>query len=144
MCCISECALYCVSTKIWRMPELTQLDSGKSMIRNLPPKGAAGFARLAVRSPRREPRPPAMITAIVLRVRLLTKRPDRRGCIWCSFSVPQRAQERSGLKQYATFAARSSTRASPRAWFEDAFEDYRSLPTDEQAAYPRAMPMLSG
>src|SRR5690606_12865591 len=81
MCWISEWALYCVRTKICRMPEFTQFESGKSMIRYLPPNGAAGFARFAVRSPSREPRPPAMITAIVLRVRLLTKRPERRGFI---------------------------------------------------------------
>jgi hypothetical protein len=47
----------------------------------LPPNGAAGFARFAVKSPSLDPRPPAMMTAIVLRVSLLTNRPDRRGCI---------------------------------------------------------------
>jgi hypothetical protein len=41
------------------MPELMQLDSGKSTIRNLPPKGTAGFDRHWVRLRRREPRPPA-------------------------------------------------------------------------------------
>ncbi len=45
---ISECALYWVSTATWRMPELMQLDSGKSMMRNLPPKGTAGLARQSV------------------------------------------------------------------------------------------------
>ena len=34
---------------IRRMPELTQLDSAKSMMRNLPPNGTAGFARQSVR-----------------------------------------------------------------------------------------------
>ena len=33
-----EVSLYCVITPIRRIPELTQLDSAKSMIRNLPPK----------------------------------------------------------------------------------------------------------
>ena len=54
---ISECDLYCVSTAMRRMPELMQLDSGKSMIRNLPPKGTAGLARQSVR--RAQPRSPA-------------------------------------------------------------------------------------
>ena len=35
--------------------ELTQLDSGKSMIRYLPPKGTAGFAVFSVRTIRRLP-----------------------------------------------------------------------------------------
>ena len=57
-----------------RMPELMQLDSGKSTMRNLPPKGTAGLERQAVRCLRREPRPPARIRARVLRVRRLTNR----------------------------------------------------------------------
>src|SRR5512139_3343912 len=48
------------------MPEFTQLDKAKSMIRNLPPKGIAGFARQLVSSWRRLPRPPARIRASVL------------------------------------------------------------------------------
>ena len=48
MCWISECALYCVSTEIWRMPELRQFDSTKSMMRNLPPNGVAGLQRSSV------------------------------------------------------------------------------------------------
>src|SRR3954452_24583527 len=47
------------------MSELTQLDSVKSMIRYLPPKGTAGFARSWERIERRSPSPPARITAIV-------------------------------------------------------------------------------
>ncbi len=39
------CALYCVSTPMRRMPELRQFESGKSMMRNLPPNGTAGLAR---------------------------------------------------------------------------------------------------
>ena len=61
------------------MPEFTQFDSEKSMIRYLPPKGRAGLARLRVRWRSRSPRPPAMTTAIVLLVSWLTKRPDFLG-----------------------------------------------------------------
>ena len=45
-------------------------------MRNLPPKGTAGFARQSVRFSRREPLPPANTSAIVSRVKRLTKRPD--------------------------------------------------------------------
>ncbi len=55
-----------------RMPELTQFDSGKSMMRYLPPIGTAGLARHAVRSFSREPSPPASTSASVLRVRSVT------------------------------------------------------------------------
>jgi hypothetical protein len=54
--------------KICRIPEFTQLDSEKSMIRYFPPKGVAGFARLSVNCMSRCPRPPAITTATVLRV----------------------------------------------------------------------------
>ena len=54
--------------KIWRMPELTQFDSEKSMMRYLPPNGVAGLARLSVSCMSRWPRPPAITTATVLRV----------------------------------------------------------------------------
>src|SRR5688572_23452174 len=50
-----------------RMPELTQLDSAKSTMRNLPPKYTAGLARLSVSCFRREPRPPASTSATALR-----------------------------------------------------------------------------
>jgi hypothetical protein len=56
---IRLCALYWVATPIRRMPELMAFDNAKSMIRLLPPKNTAGFARLSVNSFRREPRPPA-------------------------------------------------------------------------------------
>ena len=52
-----------------RTPELTQFESAKSMMRNLPPNGTAGFARQSVSGPRREPRPPASTSAMVLCVR---------------------------------------------------------------------------
>src|SRR3972149_5719349 len=57
-----------------KMFELTQLDRVKSIIRYFPPKGTAGFVRLAVRIPNREPSPPARITARVF--------------IWSSLSKP--------------------------------------------------------
>ena len=52
-------ALYWVATPMRRMPEFSALDKAKSMIRDLQPKGTAGFARLSVNSIRRLPRPPA-------------------------------------------------------------------------------------
>ena len=48
-------------------------------MRYLPPKYRAGFARHAVNSYRREPCPPARITASVSRVRRLTKRESPEG-----------------------------------------------------------------
>ena len=52
-------ALYWVATAMRRMPELSALDSAKSMMRVLPPKKTAGLARLSVSSISRLPRPPA-------------------------------------------------------------------------------------
>src|SRR5512134_3527368 len=52
------------------MPELTQFDNGKSIIRYLPAKGTAGFARFTVSTPSREPSPPARITARIFMVHL--------------------------------------------------------------------------
>jgi hypothetical protein len=49
------------------MPELMQLESAKSMMRNLPPKATAGLARQSVSCLRRVPRPPASTSATVLR-----------------------------------------------------------------------------
>src|SRR3954470_20887684 len=60
-----ERGLYCVSTTTLSMPELTQFDSVKSMIRYLPPNGTAGLARTDDRIERRSPSPPARIRAIV-------------------------------------------------------------------------------
>lgn len=37
-CLRSEWDLYCVTTPMRLMPELTQFESAKSMMRNLPPK----------------------------------------------------------------------------------------------------------
>ena len=67
MCAIRLCALYCVSTLTRRMPELMQLLSGKSMMRNVPANGTAGLARQFVRFISRVPRPPASTIAYVLR-----------------------------------------------------------------------------
>ncbi len=50
-----------------RMPEFSAFDSAKSMIRVLPPKYTAGFARVSVSSSSRLPRPPASTNAIVSR-----------------------------------------------------------------------------
>ena len=40
------------------MPELTQFERGKSIMRYLPPKGTAGFATSLVKTPRRVHCPP--------------------------------------------------------------------------------------
>ncbi len=83
-CLIKLCDLYCVTTPTRRMPELMQLDRGKSMIRNLPPNGTAGFARQLVSSRSLLPRPPASINASVFLVSALTKRDDVSCCIFSS------------------------------------------------------------
>jgi hypothetical protein len=54
------------------MPEFTQFDSTKSMMRNLPPNGVAGLHRFRVSAFRRSPRPPAITTANVPLVNRLT------------------------------------------------------------------------
>src|SRR5688572_23770106 len=65
MCSIRDCGRYCASTITSKMPELTQFDNGKSIMRYLPAKGTAGFVRFAVSAPSREPSPPARMTARV-------------------------------------------------------------------------------
>jgi len=55
---IRLCVLYCVSTQTRRIPELTQLLSAKSMMRNLPANCTAGLARPSVSCLSRLPRPP--------------------------------------------------------------------------------------
>ena len=64
MCRSRLIALYCVSTNSLRTPLLRLLESVKSMIRYAPPKGTAGFARSRVSGSRRDPLPPARMTAI--------------------------------------------------------------------------------
>src|SRR5215813_2908800 len=66
MCSFKECGRYCVRIITSEIPELTQLDSVKSMIRYLPANGTAGLARFSVSTPRREPSPPARMTARAL------------------------------------------------------------------------------
>ena len=56
---------YCVKTPTVSMSELTQLDSGKSMMRYFPPNGTAGFAMWDVRMPKRLPWPPASSMATI-------------------------------------------------------------------------------
>ena len=65
-CRLRLCDLYCVQMPMRRIPEFTQFDNAKSMIRNLPPNGSDGFARQLVSSARRLPLPPARMSASVL------------------------------------------------------------------------------
>src|ERR1700690_2975373 len=62
---LRERGLYWVRTTTLSMSEFTQLESAKSMIRYLPPKGTAGLARIDERMESRSPSPPASITARV-------------------------------------------------------------------------------
>src|SRR5262245_44269748 len=71
MCSFREWGRYCVRIMTSEIPELTQLESVKSMIRYFPAKGTAGLARFSVRTPRREPSPPARMTARALTAGLL-------------------------------------------------------------------------
>ena len=73
---LSDRGLYWVRTTTLSMPEFTQLDSVKSMIRYLPPNGTAGFARTEDRIDSRSPSPPARITAMTG----LTKRRPSASC----------------------------------------------------------------
>src|SRR5262252_2586748 len=73
MCSLSECGRYCVRIITSEIPEFTQFDSVKSMMRYLPAKGTAGLARFSVSTPRREPSPPARMTARAL-IRGLVRR----------------------------------------------------------------------
>src|SRR5678815_4045075 len=65
MCSFKEGGRYCVRSITLAIPEFAQLESVKSMMRYLPAKGTAGLARLWVRTPSREPSPPARMTARV-------------------------------------------------------------------------------
>src|SRR5262249_106669 len=66
MCSLSECGRYCVRIMTSEIPEFTQLESVKSMMRYLPANGTAGFARFSLRTARRDPSPPARMTARAL------------------------------------------------------------------------------
>jgi hypothetical protein len=59
MCWLSEVGRYWVRMPTSKMPELTQLDRAKSMMRYLPPNGTAGLARFSDSRHRRAPMPPA-------------------------------------------------------------------------------------
>src|SRR5881392_3179239 len=89
----SERGLYWVRTTTLSINELTQFESVKSMIRYLPPKGTAGFARTPERIERRSPSPPARITAIVrFTPRMLARAPGSR---------PHRRSARAALQEEA-------------------------------------------
>ena len=60
MCWLSDVGRYWVSTPMSKIPEFTQFDSVKSMIRYLPANGTAGFARRSDSRHRRLPTPPAL------------------------------------------------------------------------------------
>ncbi len=64
---MSDCALYCVSTPIRRIPEFTQLESVKSMFLKCPANAMAGLHCQRVSAPSRVPLPPARINASVSR-----------------------------------------------------------------------------
>src|SRR5689334_12778861 len=92
------------------MPELTQLESGKSMIRNLPAKGTEGLARFSERTLRRAPSPPARIMATIRTENLQHMRRPRQervhytiGCGECHAvnSLRQRQQRWLDPQQYA-------------------------------------------
>ena len=55
----SSSGWYWVRMPTVSIPELTQLERGKSIIRYFPPKGTAGFAVFSVNTFRRLPCPPA-------------------------------------------------------------------------------------
>ena len=61
----NDSGAYWVNTITLVNPELTQLDSVKSMILNLPANGTAGLARTLDSKERRSPSPPARMTASV-------------------------------------------------------------------------------
>src|SRR4030042_2794858 len=66
ICLFNELDLYCVRTEIWRRPELRQLLSVKSMMRNLPPKVTADLDRYLVKGCSLSPVPPAITSASTL------------------------------------------------------------------------------
>ncbi len=63
MCSFRERGWYWVSTATLKIPELTQLESAKSITRYLPAKGIAASERSAVRTLNAGPSPPARIIA---------------------------------------------------------------------------------
>src|SRR5512134_592616 len=90
MCSLSEWGRYCVSIMTSEIPEFTQFDRVKSMMRYLPAKGTAGFARFSVRTPSREPSPPARMTARALTGGVLARGARRFRAIVESGVLPRR------------------------------------------------------
>src|SRR6266496_290151 len=66
MCSFKEWGRYCVRIMTSTIPELTQLESVKSMMRYFPAKGTAGLARFWERRLKRSPWPPARMIASTL------------------------------------------------------------------------------
>ena len=64
ICLCKESDKYCVRTEIWRMPELTQLLSVKSMIRYLPPKGTDALDRPLVKGCSLSPAPLPLLLSL--------------------------------------------------------------------------------
>jgi hypothetical protein len=60
-CRVSEAGLYCTEIHTSASWACWQLDSGKSIRRNRPANGTAGFARVAMSNSSRLPAPPARI-----------------------------------------------------------------------------------
>src|SRR5712691_6272611 len=97
MCSFREWGRYCVRIMTSTTPELTQLESVKSMIRYLPAKGTAGLARLSVKTPRREPSPPARITARVFMTGRRQRDPDSEAALPDGALVEKRVVSRGAL-----------------------------------------------
>jgi hypothetical protein len=68
ICLCSDVDLYWMRTEIWRIPELIQLLSVKSIRRNLPPKGTAGLDLTLVKGCSLSPVPPAIIITDTLSI----------------------------------------------------------------------------
>src|SRR5438093_9421673 len=91
-----------------KMPEFTQFDNGKSMMRYLPAKGTAGFARFAVSTPSREPSPPARITARIFMVYLNLR--EGQHYLW---NAEERHFQRSIFCIVQDTSLQNSTRRNP-------------------------------
>src|SRR5271154_5231283 len=102
MCSFRECGRYCVRIITSETPEFTQLESVKSMMRYLPANGTAGLARFSVRTPRREPSPPARMTARALTSGVLSGRARRHGPCVHRGVLPARPRPRK-IARHAVF-----------------------------------------
>src|SRR4030043_532651 len=72
ICLCSDVDLYWMRTEIWRIPELIQLLSVKSISRNLPPKGTAGLDLTLVKGCSLSPVPPAITITDTLSISTTT------------------------------------------------------------------------